>query len=434
VKSLGWGSYIESKLSGYVRAQTKVVRMFACKMCTERETVSGKPAGPRLFREIAGKPYCGEPRGIIDRRIEANVGCGCNLEDKTRWKASVCPRMRWAAEGEQHTGVVGTVSVLNEQGKPGNVRINVPRDMRLDVKPRILLNRTSNGTALSSARLVRLDANGIGDLCVAACVAAGVSRKTPGAPVALAVRPHLLPWASHFKDAAFVLSTEGLDDSTFGWACYPDKGKTQFEFPTRGALGWVTHACKACDAEFALPKIEILDAALGWVNEQEAFRVQPLTVLAPYAIYGSRNWPLHRWLELERLLGQAGHRVVVVDGPGDGSKLSMFRSPRYWGLAADKVFALVQRAALVVACDSGLAHLAGVLQRPAIALLGPTNGPSTFEKYGTVRWIHGHTDCQGCYWSRPHGFRDECLTNCDALWSIRAGEVLELVGGVLSVR
>ena len=111
---------------------------------------------------------------------------------------------------------------------------------------------------------------------------------------------------------------------------------------------------------------------------------RPLVVFAPGAEFGAaKRWPARHFAALAQailaaepdaqiaLLGspkdkQACDEIVAITGPA-----GMFNVAGVTKL--DEAIALIARASAVVANDSGLLHIASALNRPVIALYGPTD-------------------------------------------------------------
>ena len=111
---------------------------------------------------------------------------------------------------------------------------------------------------------------------------------------------------------------------------------------------------------------------------------RPLLVFAPGAEFGAaKRWPARHFAALARtafeadprlqlaLLGspkdkQACDDIIAIAGPGALFNLAGATS-------LDEAIALLARADAVVANDSGLMHIASALNRPVIALYGPTD-------------------------------------------------------------
>ena len=111
-----------------------------------------------------------------------------------------------------------------------------------------------------------------------------------------------------------------------------------------------------------------------------------LVVLNPGAGRPDKRWPVERFARLAaRLVEEAGATVLVVWGPSEepAARAIVAAAPR-GALAAPptglgELCAVLRRASVVVAGDTGPLHLAAALGAPCVGLYGPTsierNGP-----------------------------------------------------------
>ncbi len=114
-----------------------------------------------------------------------------------------------------------------------------------------------------------------------------------------------------------------------------------------------------------------LDAASARAN-------LPVVLLHPGAGSPTKQWPLERYRELARRLRAGGAAVVWTAGPADEGirvRLAAEGEREYTlpPLAIAGLAAVVERAAVVVSGDCGLAHLAALLGVHSVALFGPTS-------------------------------------------------------------
>ena len=139
--------------------------------------------------------------------------------------------------------------------------------------------------------------------------------------------------------------------------------------------------------DFALPRDPEAEAAVDEFFAASGLKPRDrVVVLNPGAGRPDKRWPPERFAELARRLGEdAGARCLVVWGPGeeavarrivaDGGPAAVLGPPT--DLAA--LLAVLRRASVVVAADTGPLHLAAALGRPCVGLYGPTraarNGP-----------------------------------------------------------
>ena len=101
----------------------------------------------------------------------------------------------------------------------------------------------------------------------------------------------------------------------------------------------------------------------------------------PGTAAASRRWPAERWAQVARRLPG---RVLVTAGPGEeplaarvAALAGLDRTAVVAGLDLPGLVALVAAARLVLAPDTGVAHLATALGTPSVVLFGPV-GPDSW--------------------------------------------------------
>ena len=134
---------------------------------------------------------------------------------------------------------------------------------------------------------------------------------------------------------------------------------------------------------------------------------RPYVVLHPWASgYRSemREWNTRRWVELGRLVLKWGYEIVITGGPEDAARADLLaqelgsdsRIRVLAGRANLRMSAVaVGRAAAVVAVNTGIMHLATLLNVPMVALHGPTN-PQRWGPIGTASIVIGPGPECGC--------------------------------------
>lgn len=104
--------------------------------------------------------------------------------------------------------------------------------------------------------------------------------------------------------------------------------------------------------------------------------------LAPGASWASKRWPARHWRTLADRLVARGLCVVAVGGAEERDLLAGPSIVEACGLPLRTTAAILARARVVVANDSGMLHLATAVRRPVIALLGPTVPAFGYLPYG----------------------------------------------------
>jgi heptosyltransferase-1 len=122
--------------------------------------------------------------------------------------------------------------------------------------------------------------------------------------------------------------------------------------------------------------------------------------LAPTAGWGAKQWPAERFGAVAAEMGRRGYRTLVnASGDGDPVAQSVVQASEGCAVAAmgdlPLLIALTRRASVVIAGDTGPLHLAAALERPVVALFGPTdparNGPYSTDQARVRVLRHGET-------------------------------------------
>ncbi|WP_308286205.1 glycosyltransferase family 9 protein [Actinomycetospora soli] len=102
-------------------------------------------------------------------------------------------------------------------------------------------------------------------------------------------------------------------------------------------------------------------------------------VIHPGAAFGSKRWPVERFVAVARAVAGAGHEVVVTGGPEERALTAAVPGRDLAGRTSiGELCRLVAHARTVIAGDTGIAHVATAYGTPSVTLFGPV-GP---EQWG----------------------------------------------------
>lgn len=183
-------------------------------------------------------------------------------------------------------------------------------------------------------------------------------------------------------------------------------------------------------APAALPR-----PALVVTNEQRALTLsqlglqaeRPLIVFAPGAEFGSaKRWPTAHFAQLaQTILHTHPAAQIVLLGSGKDKAVCeeiVALAPAVHNLAGvtalDQAIALIAQAAAVVSNDSGLLHIASALNRPVVAIYGPTD-PSHAPPFSDVAHaLSLRLDCAPCRQRECPLGHHHCMVNitADMVW------------------
>jgi heptosyltransferase I len=135
-------------------------------------------------------------------------------------------------------------------------------------------------------------------------------------------------------------------------------------------------------------------AAECWCDELLTNVGERFVVAAPTAGWGAKQWPAERYGTVAAALRRAGFCTLVnaasPDDPvGRQVAASSDGAATLVSCSVGQMIALVRRASLVIAGDTGPLHLAAALERPVVGLYGPTD-PARNGPYGTNSRVLRH--------------------------------------------
>jgi heptosyltransferase-2 len=140
-------------------------------------------------------------------------------------------------------------------------------------------------------------------------------------------------------------------------------------------------------------------------DEERAVALIPegAVALVPGARWSNKRWPAAHWRALADRLAARGLRLVAVGSQDERPLLSGPGVIDAYGLALRTTAAVLRRAKVVVAGDTGLMHLATAVGRPVVALVGPTVAAFGYFPYGvTARILERPLPCRPCTASGSH--------------------------------
>ncbi|MBW1712328.1 MAG: lipopolysaccharide heptosyltransferase II, partial [Deltaproteobacteria bacterium] len=143
-----------------------------------------------------------------------------------------------------------------------------------------------------------------------------------------------------------------------------------------------------------------------WLKEQGLGPGQFLLGLAPGAAFGpAKRWPANRFAQAAKTLTQSrGGRVMIFGSAQDrdlGREAAQIVGPTAVDLTGqtslDQAAALIGQLDLMLTNDSGLMHLADGLDRPLVALFGPTDPARNGPRGGRAAVLRAKPECAPCF-------------------------------------
>ncbi len=153
----------------------------------------------------------------------------------------------------------------------------------------------------------------------------------------------------------------------------------------------------------------------------------PFVVMLPGTNWPTKRWPVEKFAEMAAPLKERfGLRTVLAGGPRDGDAVAKLL-PNALNLSGKtslrQLVALLEKASLVIANDSGPMHIAVALGRPLVTPFGPTN-PVRTGPYGRPdSVVRVDLPCSPCY-------SETCSHQSCMRW-LEIGPVLDVAGNEL---
>lgn len=91
-------------------------------------------------------------------------------------------------------------------------------------------------------------------------------------------------------------------------------------------------------------------------------------LLVPFAAWKDREWPIEKWVKLEKLLLEAGYSVRIL-GQSNRNEILLFTSQKIIDYPPHDVINIILNSKCVVVNDSGMAHVAGLYEVPTVSVI-----------------------------------------------------------------
>ena len=143
--------------------------------------------------------------------------------------------------------------------------------------------------------------------------------------------------------------------------------------PTKHVVEWNLQLARALDPTVQIPRVDFSVFASPTAT-------QPRIILIPGAGRADKQWPVERFRQLAR---QIGDEALVVWGPGERSLAEGVQAEIAPPTNLRELARLLRDARLVIASDTGPLHLAAALGTRVVGLYGPTN-PNRNGPFGQI--------------------------------------------------
>jgi ADP-heptose:LPS heptosyltransferase len=175
-----------------------------------------------------------------------------------------------------------------------------------------------------------------------------------------------------------------------------------------------------------VPKIPKFDKIQFLKDIKSPIENKNYFVIAPFATTEVRTWPKGNWIYLIKLLKELNYEVILLDGPGDGQRHKDFPCMRYWGQKPEIVYNLLWNSKGLIANDSGMSHIGGLLDIKTFSIAVQFHPKNLFSLTNNIP-IYRDISCSGCQFDTTKGYSTYCEGGCWVLNSITPENVIKEV-------
>ncbi len=164
---------------------------------------------------------------------------------------------------------------------------------------------------------------------------------------------------------------------------------------------------EALPSDYPLPQLKIsaVDQARTLVNHQLTQHKGPILALCPGAEFGpAKRWPEEHYASIAKEKLQAGWQVWLFGSANDravANRIMELTDQSCVNLSGktklEEAVDLLSLASAVVSNDSGLMHISAALQKPLLAIYGPTSAAFTPPLHKQSKVVTSAFSCQPCF-------------------------------------
>lgn len=291
------------------------------------------------------------------------------------------------------------------------------------------LNRPATGRGMPSVSKIRSyfgksvhitnASRGIGDHIVGSYVCAGLAR----AGVRVVFHTQHAEWLGRINEPNLVISTDKPK---------PDVYDLQYDYPRQLRHGtsrvrWYTGGLH--------PLLKPVKPEVNLKRSMDPLPFERYVLVSPFAHRSTRDWPEIHWTRLAHLLRDAKYEVVAIGIKNDQSRLenAFATTQAYWAVdhSAEWVINAMLGAAAYVGVDSGMTHLAALLNVRTVAIHAHLE-PEFLWPAQSVKSVSPDAKCVFCHWQGDRGWLNSCEKSCSALATVRPEAVLAAISDAKS--
>jgi len=230
--------------------------------------------------------------------------------------------------------------------------------------------------------------------------------------------------ANHY-DQAIVLPNSFKSALALWWAAIPRRtgwrgemryfvlndmrylNKTQYPLMIERFMALGLEPDETLPRDYPVPALQISPSSqlAALKNHQLAYPEKPILALCPGAEFGpAKQWPEEYYADIANAKLNEGWDVWIFGSPKDNDvaeRITKATQQRAINLAGktklEEAIDLLALATVIVSNDSGLMHIGAALQKPLVAVYGPTSASFTPPLHKQAKILTLKLDCQPCF-------------------------------------
>ncbi|MCX7770597.1 MAG: hypothetical protein N2202_05885 [Proteobacteria bacterium] len=128
---------------------------------------------------------------------------------------------------------------------------------------------------------------------------------------------------------------------------------------------------------------------INYYEDLEGYILKKTIIIHPGSGGLKKVWPIENFFEFEELVKKYNFNCIYILGESEERLIDKMNGRKFlYNLPLKKVCFLLTYALAYLGCDSGITHLAGILNMRGLALFGPSND-QVYKPWGDIKVIKG---------------------------------------------
>lgn len=211
--------------------------------------------------------------------------------------------------------------------------------------------------------------------------------------------------------------------------------KTQYPLMIERFMALGLEPGETLPSDYPVPELHISQPSqlTALKNHQLIYPEKPVLALCPGAEFGpAKQWPEEYYADIANAKLNEGWHVWIFGSPKDNAgaeRIKQATQQRAINLAGkttlEEAIDLLALATVIVSNDSGLMHIGAALQKPLVAVYGPTSASFTPPLHKKAKILTLQLECQPCFQRTCPLQHHRCMRELNPAMVLNAMSALE---------